>query len=89
MRRRGLDNSYSKFKYNKHRMGFGEEVEKKYCPKCGKICFTKKEAMTAINFAKRRGDEHHKTPIRCYYCKDCSFWHLTSQEKRETDSKEF
>lgn len=85
MRRRGDDGSYSKYKYNKHRDGFGlQEAEKAKCPACGKICYTKKEAMTAVNFAKRR-NEHHKIPVRCYYCEDCNYWHLTSQARKEDE----
>lgn len=86
MRVRGESNSYSKYKYNKFKDNPGmRNVDVKKCPVCGKICYSKKEAMTAINFVKRKGHEHHKTPIRYYYCEDCNFWHLTSQEKRGSE----
>lgn len=84
MRRRGTNESYSKYKYNKNRdVGYGiKEENEKRCPVCGKICYSKKDAMTAVNYAKHRSkDQHHKIPVRCYYCKDCNYWHLTSQER--------
>lgn len=83
MRPRGSDKSYSKYKYNKHsRDSYGlKEEDKKLCPVCGKVCYDKKSAMTAVNYAKHK-NEHHKIPIRAYYCEDCNYWHLTSQEKK-------
>lgn len=81
MRRRGDSDSYSKYKYNKKRIGYGvKDFEEKICPACGKICYDKKSAQTAINYARHK-NEHHKIPIRCYYCEDCNYWHLTSQKK--------
>lgn len=72
--------SYSHYKYKK---GFENSFkeDKKYCKFCGKICYSKKDAQTALNYVKHT-KEKHKLPIRAYYCDKCNSYHLTSQEKR-------
>jgi PII-like signaling protein len=41
-----------------------------------KICYTKKEAETLVNFLKKRG----KRGLRIYECdKGCGKWHITHQ----------
>lgn len=47
-----------------------------------KFATRKKEAQTALNFAKHQ-KEKHKIPIRLYFCDKCNYYHLTSQEKNE------
>lgn len=71
---------YSRYKYKK---GFENAKKQAYkkCEFCGKICYTKKDAQTALNFAKHT-DNHHKASMRMYYCDKCQYYHLTSQEKR-------
>lgn len=72
--------SYSHYKYKK---GFENSYreKKKYCDFCGKVCFSKKEAQTTLNYTKHT-KEKHKLPIRMYYCDKCNSYHLTSQEKK-------
>lgn len=57
---------------------------KTYCKFCGKICYTKKEAQTALNYTKHT-KEKHKMPIRMYFCDKCNSYHLTSQEKKNSE----
>lgn len=78
----------------------GTEEEKKRC-ECGKVCYSKIEAQTVVNDAKktfnryrRKGACVHvkkykgKIPVRIYPCDLCGFWHTTSHvEKREIRNK--
>lgn len=75
--------SYSRYKYKK---GFENAIKKNktYCKFCGKICYTKKEAQTALNYTKHT-KEKHKMPIRMYFCDKCNSYHLTSQEKKNSE----
>lgn len=55
---------------------FGRDLR---CESEGKICYSKKEAGTAINGAKHHGNRAKKIPKRMYPCKECGHYHLTSQ----------
>lgn len=52
------------------------------CSKSGKNCYTRHEAGLLLNLAKRRHKNHSKKiPKRCYFCKYCNTYHLTSIPK--------
>lgn len=52
---------------------------------CNKICYSKKEAQSALNQVKHsRFRDKHRRECRYYYCKVCNAWHLTSHEDTET-----
>ncbi len=54
--------------------------ERTYCPGSGKVCYSYKRASGTVKKCRHlRG--HSKKPIRCYFCKFCGMWHLTSQRK--------
>lgn len=59
---------------------FGRDI---ICESEGKICYTKKEARTALNGAKHHGNRVKKIPKRMYLCKKCGFYHLTSQKSEK------
>lgn len=51
-----------------------------FCSSTGKRCYTKKEAQGVINwFHKQKWHVRKKIPKRCYFCRECGYWHLTSQ----------
>lgn len=64
-----------------------EKEEKKYCPFCGKLCLSEREANRLINAAKRgyrRRDSGKMTkhvskqiPKRKYWCSYCHSYHLS------------
>lgn len=57
-----------------------EAPERLVCPYSGKKCFSYKKASGIVKKTRRlRG--HQKKPLRCYFCKECGMWHLTSQRK--------
>lgn len=74
--------SYSKHKY-KHLESNSFRKQNKICSFEDKICYTKKEAQTALNYTKYTNRD--KVPIRYYYCNKCNMYHLTSQELRNAD----
>ena len=49
---------------------------------CYKICFTKKQAKTALNGIKRHRGKEYRKEVRMYECPEhLGCWHLTSQEE--------
>lgn len=73
---------------------YDEEI-KSYpiCYETGKKCYTREEAGRYLNNFKRSGRTHKrfssrtktgKIPKRCYYCKECQMWHLTSLNSFKT-----
>lgn len=67
---------------------------------CNKIVFLTKESaeMERVRLNKERSEQrvkHYKLPIcnllkhltAVYLCKNCSFWHLTSQKQRISKKK--
>jgi C4-type Zn-finger protein len=48
------------------------------CPVCNKRCYSSRHADEVIGYAKNH-NRNNKIPKRKYYCKDCGFYHLTSQ----------
>lgn len=46
---------------------------------CSKVKFTKIEAASALNFAKKDGRKFRREQ-RYYHCPECNHWHLTSHE---------
>ncbi len=57
--------------------GFEKEIR---CESTGKICYREKEARTTLNGAKHHGNRSKKSPKRMYLCKECGYYHLTSQK---------
>ncbi len=58
----------------------GTDDNRAICPATGKLCFSYKRASGAVK-KSRHSRKHAKKPIRCYFCKACGTWHLTSQRK--------
>ena len=52
--------------------------ERQRCQSTGKLCYTRSEAGSVLNYTKRNrfGKD---VPKRCYYCEACRMWHLTSK----------
>ena len=51
---------------------------------CNKNCYTKKEALSALNFAKSNRAKKYRNECRIYQCPDreCNnMYHLTSKEQ--------
>lgn len=46
---------------------------------CQKRCFTKPEAIKAIE--NNKTGKQYRKEVRCYFCYFCGCWHLTSKEK--------
>ena len=48
---------------------------------CGKTCYDKKGAASAVNHIARRGPRHRNKPkaLRIYHCERCNRWHLSSK----------
>ena len=46
--------------------------------KCEKTPFRSERAAGEALHAIQKKSYANKIPRRCYYCKDCGFWHLTS-----------
>ena len=67
-------------KEKKMKDDFGRDLR---CESEGKICYSKKEAGTAINGAKHHGNRAKKIPKRMYPCKECGHYHLTSQKSEK------
>ena len=65
---------------------FGRDLK---CESEGKICYSKKEAGTAINGAKHHGNRAKKIPKRMYPCKECGFYHLTSQKSEKKSCSKY
>ena len=59
---------------------YGEYLttEKRFCS--GKICFSYREAHEVLAAARRSRSKI--IPKRCYFCKVCKQYHLTSQVKK-------
>lgn len=56
-----------------------------WCGGCGRkkhLYKSEKAACKALEFTDLTFSEGKKKPIRCFYCKYCLGWHLTSQEYR-------
>lgn len=52
-------------------------MERSVCPETGKLCFTREDAGSVLNYTKR--NRFGKSiPKRCYFCEACGMWHLTS-----------
>jgi|WetSurMetagenome_2_1015567.scaffolds.fasta_scaffold128020_3 hypothetical protein len=63
--------------------------EKRYCPDCGKRCYSEREANSALKAAKRGTSTRmsgktivirsgsKNIPKRKYFCKYCGTYHLT------------
>lgn len=47
---------------------------------CNKVCFSKKEAESILTHSEKTSHQYRKEH-RCYYCKECNAWHLTSKEE--------
>ena len=52
-------------------------MEEQFKP-CDKKCFTKKEAKSAIDAAKKGAN--YRREKRMYFCHQCNCWHLTKRE---------
>jgi len=67
---------FSKKEKEKMKDDFGKNIR---CESEGKICYTKKEAGTALNRARHHDNRAKKIPKRMYPCKECGHYHLTSK----------
>lgn len=58
------------------------------CAKCGKICYTLREAQGVLNIVRKRkhnGRRNRKRiPVRLYLCPDCSYYHTTHVKDRDS-----
>ncbi len=51
---------------------------------CAKKTYKKQsEALSAISIIKKNKSQRDKRPVRAYYCKACSGYHLTSSKTRD------
>lgn len=50
------------------------------CESTGKVCYSKREA--GIARARCRHSKRDRVPRRIYFCKECGWYHLTSQLKK-------
>lgn len=56
------------------------------CEKCGKRCYSRKDAGEIVNKGGRTRHgghftkSHRKTPVRYYFCNYCKSYHLTSHK---------
>ena len=50
--------------------------EKRRCPATGKICYSRREAGSILNYPKRNKFGRN-IPKRSFYCEECGTWHLT------------
>lgn len=48
---------------------------------CNKRKYTKMGALYSIANAQHRKNKDDKIPVRAYYCKRCSCYHLSSQQR--------
>jgi hypothetical protein len=60
--------------------------------KCGKRCYSEKEAGYHINLKNKRSrcrkSGTGNIPKRKYYCSECGYWHLTCNKVRHKKTKE-
>jgi len=63
-----------------------EDIQRSYrvCYETGKNCYTRAECGKILNSIKnnyvhKRHTNRSVIPKRCYYCKECQSWHLTSK----------
>lgn len=59
-----------------------ENGEKLRCSFCGKICYTQREAGYLLNTRSSHSKHREKVPRRKYFCKQCGYYHLTSEFKK-------
>ncbi len=54
---------------------------------CGKTCYDKKGAASAMNQVFKRGQRHRNKPkdLRSYYYNKCEAWHITSKMEKYED----
>ena len=57
------------------------EIDTKIKMNCGKKQYSKKDALTAVNYRTRKGHNQRAEYLRIYQCKFCNYWHITHQEK--------
>ena len=60
---------------------------------CEKKRFSKREAIGALNYNKKRNvnrrfDRRFRREVRYYHCPECNYWHLTSKKDNEGSKKE-
>lgn len=64
----------------------------KYCPACGKRCYSERQAGYILNSLKRHHSNDHlgrnkEVPRRKYFCRDCGNFHLTHMSKYYTEDE--
>lgn len=61
-------------------------MDRRHCPETGKVCYTREDAGSVLNYTKR--NRFGKSiPKRCYYCEACGMWHLSQNLLRGITEK--
>lgn len=57
-------------------------MEYEVCEATGKRCYSKTDAQTFVNAARKKhwNNQAKHIPKRAYRCKTCGHWHLTKEE---------